>query len=100
MRFKSMQEGLRRAGGLPQELALALLTLGLGFGLMPLLIYLVGSWTLGRYEGASAARIYQGIYQGLSAGSEACWIVVLGPFGLYLIFKGLRLWWRASGRFA
>jgi hypothetical protein len=100
MHFKSMLERSGLTGGWTLELVLAVLALGLGFGLMPLLIYLAGSWTLGRYEGASAAGIYQGIYQGLAAGSVACWIVVLGPYGLYVIFKSLRLWWRASDRLA
>jgi hypothetical protein len=44
--------------------------------------------------------VYQGIYQGLQAGSLASWIVVLGPLSFYVIFKGLRQWWRASARLA
>ena len=32
--------------------------------------------------------------------SLASWIVVLGPLGFYLIFRGLRQWWRASARLA
>jgi hypothetical protein len=99
MRF-SMPKQLGLAGGWTRELVLAALAASVGFGLMPLLLYLVGSWTLGRYEGAGAARLYQSIYQGLRTGSTACWIVVLGPYGLYLLLKGLRLWWRASARLA
>lgn len=83
-----------------QEGVLALLALGLGFGVMPLLIFLAGSTILGRYEGANAARVYDGIYQGLGLGSAVSWIVVLGPYGLYLLFRGLRLWWRTSARLA
>ncbi len=75
---------------------MALIALGLGFGVMPLLIYQAGSTILGRYEGASAARIYDTIFQGLYAGSAASLIVVFGPYGLYLMFKALRLWWRAG----
>jgi hypothetical protein len=100
MNLKSMPERLGLTGGWTREPALAVLALAFGFGLMPLLIYLAGSWTLGRYEGASATGIYQGIYRGLASGSVACWIVVLGPFGLVLTFKILRLWWRASARLA
>jgi hypothetical protein len=76
---------------------IALLT---GFVLMPVLIFLAGSSLLGRYDGASVRRIYESVYRGLEAGSVASWIVLLGPYGLYLIFKGLRSWWRASAKLA
>jgi hypothetical protein len=79
-----------------QEAVMAAVTLGLGFGVMPLLIFLAGSSLLGRYEGASASRLYDAIYHGLGAGSLASWVVVFGPYGLYLLFKGLRVWWRAG----
>jgi hypothetical protein len=81
-----------------QEAGIVAILLGLGFAVMPLLIFLAGSSLLGRYEGAAAARIYDAVYQGLRADSSAAWIVVLGPCGLYLILKGLRLWWRAGTR--
>jgi hypothetical protein len=74
--------------------------LAAGFGIMPILIFLAGSSALGRYDGASVARIYDSLYQGLRFGSGASWIVVLGPYGLYLTFKALRLWWRASAGLA
>ena len=99
MRFTIFNR-LGLAGAWAQEAGLAALTLALGFGVLPLLIFLVGSASLGRYEGASAAGVYQVIYRGLGAGSVASWIVVLGPYGLYLLFKALRLWWRASARLA
>ncbi len=76
---------------------IALLT---GFVLMPVLIFFAGSSLLGRYEGASVQRIYESVYRGLEAGSVASWIVLLGPYGLYLIFKGLRSWWRSSAKLA
>jgi hypothetical protein len=77
--------------------AIALL---LGFVLMPILIFFAGSSLLGRYEGASLPRMFASIYEGLRAGSAASWIVLLGPYGLYLLFKALRLWWRASAKLA
>ena len=86
--------------GWVRETVLALVALAIGFGVMPLLIFFAGSMSLGRYEGASPARIFDGVYQGLGMGSTASWIVVLGPYGLYLIWKTLRLWWRASARLA
>ncbi len=72
----------------------------IGFALMPMLIFFAGSSLLGRYEGASVQRIYESVYRGLEAGSVASWIVLLGPYGLYLIFKGLRSWWRLSANLA
>ncbi len=74
--------------------------LAVGFALMPLLIFSAGSSVLGRYDGAGAARLYDSVYQGLGNGSAASWGVVLGPFALYLAFRGLQLWWRASARLA
>jgi hypothetical protein len=91
-------QGLGLASPWSQEAVMALVALGLGFGVMPVLIYQAGSMILGRYEGASAARIYDTIYQGLYGGSVASVIVVFGPYALYLMFKALRLWWRAGAK--
>ena len=85
-------------GGWAREAGLSGLALGVGFGLMPLLIFLAGSLTLGKYENAGAARLYTSIYRGLTAGSVASWVIVLGPYGLLLLFRGLRLGWRAGSR--
>ncbi len=38
-------------------------------------------------------------YSGLRQASIASWVVVLGPYGLYLLFRGLRAWWRAERPF-
>jgi hypothetical protein len=83
-----------------QELCLAGAALALGFGILPALIFFAGSASLGRYEGASVEGVYGGVYGGLANGSLASWVVVLGPYGLYLLFKVLRVWWRASARLA
>lgn len=94
---------LRRMGmtrGWSRELALAALGLIVGFGAMPMLIFYVGTATLGPYEGASVARTYDGVYRGLGTGSAASWIVVLGPYGIYLLFKTLRRCWRLGARAA
>ncbi|MDB6084158.1 MAG: hypothetical protein JWN43_2039 [Gammaproteobacteria bacterium] len=100
MRAKPILERWGLTGGWAREIVLAGLALVLGFGIMPALIFLAGSLALGRYEGAGVARIYQGLYQGLGSGSLASWVVALGPYALYLLFKFLRLWWRASVRLA
>jgi hypothetical protein len=78
------------------ELALAALGLLIGVGIMPILIFYAGAATLGRYEGASLGHLYRSLFAGLGEASIAAWVVLLGPYGLYLLFKGLRAWWRAS----
>ena len=98
MDSKTILKRLRLTSGWSQELSVALVALVVGFGIMPILIFFTGAMALGRYEGASLARIYDSIYQGLAVGSVASWIVVLGPYGLYLLFKTSRAWWSVSGR--
>ena len=78
------------------ELAVAALGLLIGVGLMPVLIFYAGAATLGRYDGASLGHLYRSLYEGLGQASIASWVVLLGPYGLYLLFRGLRAWWRAS----
>ncbi len=98
----SIRETLRRAGlASPWSVELGLAAVGLlaGAGLMPLLIFYAGAATLGRYDGASLGRVYHSLFAGLGEASIASWTVLLGPYGLYVLFKGLRAWWRASAHF-
>jgi len=78
------------------ELAFAVLCLVAGAVLMPLLIYFAGISTLGRYEGGTLGHLFRTQFAGLSTASIASWIVLLGPYGIYLLFKGLKAWWRAA----
>jgi hypothetical protein len=78
------------------ELGLAALGLLTGVGIIPVLIFYAGVATLGRYEGASLGHLYHSLFVGFGEGSIASWVVLLGPYGLYLLFKGLRACWRAS----
>jgi hypothetical protein len=96
MRFAHILKGSGAAGGWPRELLLTAIALALGFVLMPVLIFFAGSALLGRYEGASVGRLFSTIYEGFRTGSPASWIVLLGPYALWLIFRALRLWWRAG----
>ena len=79
------------------ELGVAILGLLIGIGLMPILIFYAGALTLGRYEGAGLGPLFQSVWAGLAQGSVASWIVLLGPYGLYLLFRALRAWWRVGG---
>ena len=100
MSFSQYYRRIGLSGGWSRELWLTALALAAGFGLMPVLIYVVGSSTLGRYDGASLRRVFETLYAGVQSGSASSWIVLFGPYGLYLIFRGLRLLWRASAKLA
>jgi hypothetical protein len=78
------------------ESAAAVLGLLIGVALLPALIFYAGAATLGRYEGASLGNLYDSLLTGLREGSVASWAVFLGPYALYLLFRLLRLWWRAG----
>lgn len=80
------------------ELIVAGIGLFLGIALMPVLIFYAGVATLGRFDGASLGNLYSSLLEGLREASIASWIVFLGPYGLYLLFRALRAWWRASAR--
>lgn len=73
---------------------MAALGLLIGLTVMPVLIFYTGAETLGRYEGASLGRLYHTLFQGLGQASIASWTVFLGPYALYVLFRGLRAWWR------
>ncbi len=78
------------------ELVVAGVGLLLGVSIMPVLIFYAGVAALGRFDGASLGRLYSSLFEGLRDASLASWAVFLGPYGLYLLFRGLRSWWRAS----
>jgi hypothetical protein len=80
------------------ELLVAGVGLVLGVTLMPVLIFYAGVAALGRFDGASLGRLYASLFEGLREASIASWVVLLGPYGLYLLFRVLRAWWRASAR--
>jgi len=79
-------------------LIVAGVALFLGLTLMPVLIFYAGVAALGRFDGASLGHLYSSLFDGLREASIASWVVFLGPYGLYLLFKALRSWWRASAR--
>jgi hypothetical protein len=98
MIFSKAFERLGMAGGWSRELWLSGIALAAGFVLMPVLIFFAGSAALGRYEGASLQHLFASIYGGLETGSAASWIVLLGPYGLYVIFRALYAWWRVGAK--
>jgi hypothetical protein len=80
------------------ELVVAGIGLLAGVTLMPVLIFYAGVAALGRFDGASLGHLYSSLFAGLREASIASWVVFLGPYGLYLLFRALRAWWRASAR--
>ena len=80
------------------ELVVAGVGLALGLIVLPVLIFYAGVASLGRYEGASLGHLYSSLFEGLKQASMASWIVFLGPYGLYLLFRALRAWWRAGAK--
>jgi hypothetical protein len=80
------------------ELLAAGIGLLLGITLMPVLIFYAGVAALGRFDGASLGNLYSSLFEGLREASTASWAVFLGPYALYLLFRALRAWWRASAR--
>jgi hypothetical protein len=96
MRFITALRGFGSSRGWAGELVIAVVALLAGLAVMPLLIYGAGSVLLGRYDGASVGQTYHSLYSGLISASIASWIVALGPYALYLLFKGLGAWWRGG----
>jgi len=91
---------LRLTSPWAMECALAVLGLLVGVGLMPVLIFYAGVSVLGRYDGANLRHLFGSLFAGLGQGSVASWVVLLGPYALYLLFRVLRAWWRASALLA
>jgi hypothetical protein len=96
MHLSALLERFRQTGPLGRQLSIAAAALAAGFLLLPLLIFFTGALILGRYEGASLWRTYATVFVGLVHGSIASWVVVLGPYLLLLLQKGLRAWWRVG----
>ena len=85
-----------RAGGVARPLLVAVIGVAFGAVVLPALIFGCGVTLLGRYEGASIARVYGAVFDGLGRGSVASWIVLLGPYLLWQLFGLLRRWWLAA----
>ncbi|MGO9932386.1 MAG: hypothetical protein ACLPV8_11315 [Steroidobacteraceae bacterium] len=98
MGFRTSVKQLAQSRPWAVELGAAALGLLIGVALMPVLIFYTGAAILGRYEGASLGLLYSSLFAGLAQGSTASWVVLLGPYGLYVLAKGLRGWWRASAK--
>lgn len=70
-----------------RELLIALLLIGFGVGLLPLLVYVAGAATLGPYDGG-LGQFLPHFYRDLAGLSPGALALVLGP---YVVFSGVRL---------
>jgi hypothetical protein len=96
MQWRALLNRYRESSELVKQLSVAGILLLAGLSVLPVLIFFAGEVLLGRYEGASLPGTFAAVFAGLRSGSIASWVVVLGPYLLFLLFKGLRAWWRAS----
>ena len=76
---RCLRTGSAFTRGAKREVLTLLLCLGLGIVLMPMLIWLVGSRTLGPYTNGGPLSLWRDFAAGLVHGSLAFWLVALGP---------------------
>ncbi len=74
-----------------RELAFGLGALVLGLLLMPLLLWAAGMLALGPYANGGFLALLQDYLRGLGEGSQACWLVLAGPYLLLSLGRLLRL---------
>lgn len=84
----------RRRKGLGREAITLLLGIVAGLVLLPLAIYVVGRVLLGAYlrdttdvTSDGPLALWSDYLAGLSQGSVAHWLVLVGPYGAYLIWR-------------
>jgi hypothetical protein len=84
----------RQTRGVRREALTLLLCLTLGLLLMPALIWLVGSRTLGAYANGGLFGLWRDYLSGLLHRSLAYWLVALGPYAAVWLWRTLRWVWR------
>jgi hypothetical protein len=80
----------RRANGLRAEGLALLACLVAGLTLVPLLIWVVGTRTLGPYTNGSPIALWRDDMSALLHGSPPHWLVALGPYAALWCARGLR----------
>ena len=87
--IKLFVERLRSASRGERELWLAGFTIGFGLFVLPFFIYLAGHMTLGAYENGGLGAFLLDFLKGLVRPHLAYWLVVLGPYLLIELTRGL-----------
>jgi hypothetical protein len=80
----------RGTTGLLRELLTLAACLGIGVVVMPCLIFAVGRIALGPYAHGSLFALWREFIAGLLAGSQAQWLVALGPYLFVWLLRGGR----------
>jgi hypothetical protein len=89
-RFRDIARSYLVTGGLPRELMLAAICIGVGLLVMPCLIFACGRLVLRDYAHGNLFALWHDFLQGLASGSQACWFIVIGPYLLLWLLRGGR----------
>jgi hypothetical protein len=89
-RLRRMAGYYHGARGLWRELLALAICLAVGVLLMPCLIFATGRVALGPYARGSLFALWHDFLQGLIAGSQADWFIVIGPYLLLWLLRGGR----------
>ncbi|HEY3731481.1 MAG TPA: hypothetical protein VGL28_09520 [Steroidobacteraceae bacterium] len=76
--------------GLWNELLTLAACLGIGVLVMPCLIFAVGRLALGSYAHGNVFALWRDFMAGLLTGSQAVWVIVLGPYLFVWLLRGGR----------
>lgn len=80
-----------------RELAIGAAFLGVGLFVLPAAIYLVGSRIFGEYstDGSGMMALAEQIWLDLAAVRPFAWLLVLSPYVVIQLARGVRRLWRA-----
>jgi hypothetical protein len=88
--LRRLWDRCRGARGLGRELLTLVACLGIGVIVMPCLIFAAGRMALGAYAHGSVFALWRDFVGGLTAGSQAVWFIVLGPYLFVWLLRGGR----------
>jgi hypothetical protein len=80
----------RGAQGIARELLTIALCLGIGLLVMPCLIFAAGRLEFGPYAHGNLFALWRDYLAGLTAGSLAAWLILVGPYLLVWLLRGWR----------
>jgi hypothetical protein len=72
---------------LRREVLIILVALACGVAVLPPIIFLVGSKTLGAYAGGDIRGFMENFFKGLAQGGFAFWAVALAPYVLTVLLR-------------
>ena len=84
----------RRTRGAQRELISFGLCLAIGVIVMPIMIWVIGSWRLGAYANGGLFALWRDYVVALAHASLAFWLVALGPYVALWLLRGARMWLR------